>query len=50
MLLISDLKNKFTEIWEAITTSDSPIFLTKKVYVTMVIMSIKQYSSLTDTF
>ena len=30
--------------------SDSPIFLTKNSHGTSVIMSIKQYSSLTDTF
>jgi toxin-antitoxin system, antitoxin component, PHD family len=30
--------------------SDSPIFLTKNSHGTSVIMSIEQYSSLTDTF
>lgn len=47
---VSDLRNKFTEIEEDINTSRSPIFLTKNGYGTMVIMSIEQYSSLTDAF
>ena len=45
---VSDLRNKFAEIEEVISTN-SPIFLTKNGYGTMVVMSIEQYSSLTDS-
>ena len=46
---ISDLRNKFSEIEEEVTTTNSPIFLTKNGYGAMVVMSIEQYSSLTDS-
>lgn len=46
---VSDLRNKFSEIEEEVTTTNSPIFLTKNGYGTMVVMSIEQYSSLTDS-
>ena len=46
---ISDLRNKFSEIEEEVMTTNSPIFLTKNGYGTMVVMSIEQYSSLTDS-
>ena len=46
---VSDLRNKFAEIEEEVITTNSPIFLTKNGYGTMVIMSIEQYSSLTDS-
>ena len=42
---VSDLRNKFPEIEE--TVINSPVFLTKNGYGTMVLMSIEQYSSLT---
>ena len=46
---VSDLRNKFAEIEEEVTTTNSPIFLTKNGYGAMVVMSIEQYSSLTDS-
>lgn len=46
---ISDLRNKFSEIEEEVISTNSPIFLTKNGYGTMVVMSIEQYSSLTDS-
>ena len=46
---VSDLRNKFSEIEEEVTTTNSPIFLTKNGYGAMVVMSIEQYSSLTDS-
>lgn len=45
---ISDLSNKLTEIEEAITTSDSSIFLTNNGFDTPIIISIEQYTSLID--
>ena len=45
---ISDLRNKFTEVEETVITTNSPVFLTKNGYGTMVLMSIEQYSALTD--
>ena len=45
---VSDLRNKFTEIEEDVLESNSPVFLTKNGYGTMVVMSIEQYSNLTD--
>ena len=46
---VSDLRNKFAEIEEEVITTNSPIFLTKNGYGAMVVMSIEQYSSLTDS-
>ena len=45
---VSDLRNKFSEIEEIVVNSNSPIFLTKNGYGTMVLMSVEQYSALTD--
>lgn len=45
---VSDLRNKFPEVEEIVLTSNSPVFLTKNGYGTMVLMSIEQYSKLTD--
>ena len=45
---VSDLRNKFPEIEETVISSNSPVFLTKNGYGTMVLMSIEQYSALTD--
>lgn len=45
---VSDLRNKFPEIEESVVNSNSPVFLTKNGYGTMVLMSVEQYSSLTD--
>ncbi len=46
---VSDLRNKFNELEKEITTSNSPIFLTKNGHGSMVLMSIEQYSNLTDS-
>lgn len=46
---VSDLRNKFPEIEEIVVNSNSPVFLTKNEYRTMVLMSVEQYSSLTDS-
>lgn len=45
---VSDLRNKFPEIEETIIGSNAPVFLTKNGYGTMVLMSVEQYSALTD--
>ncbi|MFC3899391.1 type II toxin-antitoxin system Phd/YefM family antitoxin [Aliicoccus persicus] len=45
---VSDLRNKFPEIEETVVNSNAPVFLTKNRYGTMVILSIEQYSALTD--
>jgi prevent-host-death family protein len=45
---VSDLRNKFPEIEETVIDSGAPVFLTKNGYGTMVLMSIEQYSELTD--
>ena len=45
---VSDLRNKFPEIEETVINSNSPVFLTKNGYGTMVLMSLEQYSALTD--
>lgn len=45
---VSDLRNKFPEIEETVINSNSPVFLTKNGYGTMVLMSIDQYSALTN--
>ena len=45
---VSDLRNKFSEVEETVITTNSSVFLTKNGYGTMVLMSIEQYSALTD--
>ena len=45
---VSDLRNKFPEIEETVIGSNAPVFLTKNGYGTIVLMSIEQYSALTD--
>ena len=47
-LELSDLRNKFPEIEKTVIDSNTPVFLTKNGYGTMVLMSIEQYSALTD--
>ena len=44
---ISDLRNKFTEI-EATVKEGKPVYLTKNGYGTMVVLSLEEYSKLTD--
>ncbi len=43
---VSDLRNKFPEVEETVITTNSPVFLTKNGYGTMVLMSYN--SALTD--
>lgn len=45
---VSDLRNKFPEIEETVINSNAPVFLTKNGYGTMVLMSVEQYSALTE--
>ena len=44
---VSDLRNKFSEI-EKTVKNGQPVYLTKNGYGTMVVMSIEEYSRLTD--
>ena len=44
---VSDLRNKFTEIENAVQTG--PVYLTKNGYGSMVVMSLDNYSLLTDS-
>lgn len=46
---VSDLRNKFTEIEEFVHEKGEPVYLTKNGYGSMVVMSIEQYSQLTDS-
>lgn len=45
---VSDLRNKFPEI-EDIVNEGKPVYLTKNGYGAMVVMSLAQYASLTDS-
>jgi prevent-host-death family protein len=45
---VSDLRNKYPEIEEEVLTTGEPVFLTKNGYGSMVVMSLEQYSALTD--
>ena len=44
---VSDLRNKFTEI-ENTVKEGSPVYLTKNGYGSMVVLSLEEYSRLTD--
>lgn len=44
---VSDLRNKFPEI-EKVVNGGQPVYLTKNGYGTMVVMSLEQYSAMTD--
>lgn len=44
---VSDLRNKYPEIEEQVKR-DGPVFLTKNGYGSMVVMTVEQYSALTD--
>lgn len=44
---VSDLRNKFPEV-EAMVNEGEPVFLTKNGYGTMVVLSLEQYTALTD--
>lgn len=45
---VSDLRNKFPEIEEAVLRTGEPVFLTKNGYGSMVVMSLSRYAELTD--
>ena len=45
---VSDLRNKFPEIEDAVLRSGEPVILTKNGYGSMVLLSLEQYSALTD--
>lgn len=45
---VSDLRNKFPEIEKEVLHSGKPVFLTKNGYGTMVLLSLEQYSALTE--
>lgn len=45
---ISDLRNRFSEIEHLVLSQEEPVFLTKKGYGSMVVMSLEQYAALTD--
>lgn len=44
---VSDLRNRFTEI-EDIVKQGKPVYLTKNGYGSMVVLSLEQYTALTD--
>lgn len=44
---VSDLRNKFSDI-EKIVKNGEPVYLTKNGYGSMVVISIEEYSRLTD--
>lgn len=44
---ISDLRNHFSDI-ESIVNSGEPVFLTKNGYGSMVVLSLEEYSKLSD--
>ena len=45
---VSDLRNKFPEI-EAIVSGGQPVYLTKNGYGAMVVLSLEEYASLTES-
>ena len=45
---VSDLRNKFSEIETLVAERQSPVFLTKNGYGSMVVMSLDMYDRLTD--
>lgn len=45
---VSDLRNHFPEIEESVLRQNEPVYLTKNGYGTMVLLSIEQYTALTD--
>lgn len=46
---ISDLRNNFTDVEKEVNSTDSPVFLTKNGYGSLVVMGLEHYASLTDT-
>lgn len=45
---VSDLRNKFPEIESTVLKSGEPVYLTKNGYGSMVLLSLEQYTALTD--
>lgn len=45
---VSDLRNKFPEIESLVLNDNKPVYLTKNGRGSMVVMSLEQYSALTD--
>ncbi len=45
---VSDLRNKYPEIEEAVLKNGEPVILTKNGYGSMVVMSLELFSELTD--
>ena len=45
---VSDLRNKFSEIETLVAEKQTPVFLTKNGYGSMVVMSIDMYDRLTN--
>lgn len=45
---VSDLRNRFPEIEALVVESHKPVFLTKNGYGSMVLISLEQYTALTD--
>ncbi len=45
---VSDLRNKFSEIENIVTTTDQPVFLTKNGYGSMVVMSLAMYEKFSE--
>ena len=45
---VSDLRNKYPEIEKLVIEGSEPVFLTKNGYGSMVLISLEQYSALTD--
>ena len=45
---VSDLRNKYTEIEDTVLKEGEPVILTKNGYGAMVVMSLEQYSGMTD--
>lgn len=45
---VSDLRNKYPEIEDAVLKNGEPVILTKNGYGSMVLMSLEQYSALTE--
>ena len=45
---VSDLRNKFPEIEDIVVNKGEPVYLTKNGYGSLVVISLEQYSALTD--
>ncbi|MBQ4434956.1 MAG: type II toxin-antitoxin system Phd/YefM family antitoxin [Clostridia bacterium] len=45
---VSDLRNKFPEVETLVLKSNQPVYLTKNGYGSMVLLSLEQYSMLTE--